>query len=137
MTKSSYHKAFIAALQKDGKWLVTGSNSEQIQIVKVFGGKKGTAVRVLLERTPSGYYTLNPVTYAFRSTVSHFDYAMEEERWIRNKNVFKSLVDTLKRVKMWDGIENKDLIQINPKNKKVDKISSKISWFSFTTLFIL
>ena len=119
---SSTHKAFIASFQRDGHWLVSGTTPTQIQLSRIFGKKHGTAVSVLLERTPSGRYVLTPVTYSFKSTISHFDYFMEEERWIRNKNVFKSLVKVLKRVKMWDGIDNKDtFIQVNGENKKSNK----------------
>jgi len=114
------HKAFIAALQRDNKWLVVGQSPTQIQLSKIFGGKQ--AVSVLLEKTISGMYIMMPLTYAFKSTVSHFDYSSEEERRIRNKNVFKSLIKTLKRVKLWDGIENKNtFIHINDQNKKSNK----------------
>lgn len=120
------HKAFIASFQRDGHWLVSGVTSTQIQLSKSFGRKQTKAVSVLLERNSSGRYSLTPVTYAFKASVSHFDYFMEEERWIRNKNVFRSLVKTLQRVKMWDGIDNKDsFIQVNPGNKKANK--TKIS----------
>jgi len=113
------HKAFIAAFQRDDKWLVSGQNGSQIRLTRAFNG---TAVTVLLERTLSGYYTIEPVTYAFKSTISHFDYTTDEDRRIRNKNVIKSLIRTLIKVKIWDGIENKEsFIQINNKNKKSDK----------------
>jgi hypothetical protein len=129
---SGTHRAFIAALQRDGRWLVTGQTLTQIQLTKVFGGKHGPAVSVLLEKTPSGMYTLEPLTYAFKSTVSHFDYFTEEERRIRNKNVFKSLIKTLKRVKLWDGIENSDtFIRINDKNKKSNKDKLRKEFKSF------
>jgi hypothetical protein len=116
------HRAFIAALQRDNKWLVTGQSATQIQLSKAFGSKKTTAVSVLLEKTPSGMYTLEPLDHAFKSTASHFDYPQEERRWIRNKGMIKSLVKTLKRVKLWDGIEDKEnFIQINDHNKKSNK----------------
>lgn len=83
---SSSHKAFIMALQRDGHWLVSGWSATQMMLTKAFGGKRGTAVSVLLEANRSGLYTIEPVTYAFRSTISHFDYPTEEERRIRNKN---------------------------------------------------
>lgn len=136
MISSSTHKSFIAALQKDstqgkgrGHWLVSSHSSSQIQLTKVFGR---TPVSVILERHLSGLYTIEPVTYAFKSTVSHFDYFTEEERRIRNKNVFKSLFQTLKRVKMWHGIENKEsFIRVNTTNKKSnkDKVKRELSFF--------
>lgn len=122
MRSQGTHRAFVAALQRDNKWLVSGQSTTQIQLSKVFGGKSASAVTVLLVKTPSGMYVLEPLTYTFKSRVSHFDYFTEEERRIRNKNVFKSLIKTLKRIKLWDGIENKDtFIRINDQNKKANK----------------
>ena len=119
---SSSHKAFIASLQRDGHWLVSGWSSTQMILTKVIGGKHGVAASVLLEANRSGMYTVSPATYAFRSTLSHFDYPTEEERRIRNKAMFKSLIRTLKRVGIWEGVENKDtFVRINHQNKKSNK----------------
>jgi hypothetical protein len=121
----SYHRALIAKLQKQGRWLVSGS-AHTITLTKKFGKKVGKVVSVNLAKEVDGTYTIAPIDYEFRSTVSHFDYVGEEHRWARNKTFIRSLIASLKDVDIWDHIKNKEtFIQINAHNTKVNKTMVK------------
>lgn len=114
---SLHHRAVIAHLQRDGRWLIDGSPTT-ITMTKMIGTQ---VCSVILEKGDSGYF-IKPVTYKFKSVVSHFDYNnLQEERWARNKNAFKALVKALKKAEVWGSIANKDFIQINDNNKKSKK----------------
>jgi len=114
----SYHKLLVGRLQQDGRWLVSQS-IDQIQVTKKFGSHVAS---IILEKTKSGSYRVLPAKYEFRAVQSHFDYLIPEERWSRNKHVFICLIKTLKKIKMWDFIENKEtFIKVNTNNKKSNK----------------
>jgi hypothetical protein len=119
------HRAVIARLQSHGKWLVSGSSPTHIELSKQIGKH---VCSVVLEREDNGYL-LKPVTYTFRSVVSHFDYDQEENRWARNKNAFKALTKTLKRNEIWGLILNKDFLRINNSNQKTNgrQLKNKLS----------
>lgn len=117
----SYHRSLIAKLQQNGHWLVSGSPTS-ITLTKTFGKKTRKVVSVILEKEKDNTYTLAPIDYAYRSSISHFDYAGEEHRWARNKGFIKSLTTTLKAVGMWDFVKNKNtFIQVNENNPKAKK----------------
>jgi hypothetical protein len=111
------HKATIAQLQRHGRWLVDGTY-HHITMTKKIGSQ---ACSVVLDRQENGGYMIRPVTYKFRSVVSHFDYNQEEDRWARNKNAFRALIKTLKQCEVWGSITNKNFLQINNNNKKSKK----------------
>jgi hypothetical protein len=115
-----HHRSVITRLQHHGRWLVDASPSH-IRLTKTVGNQ---ACSVILERQGSEY-VIKPVTYPFKSVVSHFDYNQQEERWARNKNAFKALVQTLKKCEIWGDITNQDFIQINENNKKSKKTKVK------------
>jgi hypothetical protein len=117
----SYHKSFIANLQRQGRWLVTGSPST-IVLTKKFGKKSPKVISVTIEKERDNMYVIAPIDYAFRSTVSHFDYVGEEHRWARNKTFLKSLIHSLKQAKIWELIKNNDsFISVNAHNPKSNK----------------
>lgn len=121
----SFHRSLIAKLQRQGRWLVSGS-AHTITLTKKFGKKHGKVVSVNLSKETDGTYTVAPIDYEFRSTVSHFDYGAEEHRWARNKCFIRSLISSLKDVDIWDHVKNKDtFIQVNEHNTKVNKTMVK------------
>jgi len=110
------HKAVIAKLRRYGRWLVDGSANHIEMSRRV--GKQACTVR--LDRSEEGY-SIQPVTYSFRSASSHFDYVLQEERWARNKHAFRSLIKTLKQCGVWGLVANKNFIHINDNNKQSKK----------------
>lgn len=118
----SFHNSFIAKLQRDNRWHVE-HDAGQIRLSRTIAGKN---VSIMLERQKNGTYTVNPVTNIFKSTTSHLEYFVPEERWVRNKNIFISFVRTIKRIKMYDFIDWSTFIQVNENNPKSNKKSVKI-----------
>jgi hypothetical protein len=121
----SFHRSLIANLQRNGTWLITGTD-HQITMTKKFGKR---VVEFILEKHKDGLYTIVPTGYEFSSAVSHWDYVNGERRLARNKTIITSFIRTLKAVKMWDYITNKDFVRINPNNKKanIKKIETELS----------
>ena len=113
----SFHSSFIAKLQKDNHWHVE-HDSSQIKLSKIIAGK---AVSIMLERQKNETYALSPVKNLFQSTTSHYDYAVPEERWIRNKGIFNNFVRTIKRVGMHEFIDWSTFIKVNANNPNSDK----------------
>ena len=121
----SFHRAMIGKLQTQGRWLVD-SSAHSITLTKKFGKKTSKVISVALAKESDGTYTLAPIDYEFRSTVSHFDYVGEEHRWARNKCFIRSLISSLKDVGLWNYIRNREtFIQVNVNNKKVNKVMVK------------
>jgi hypothetical protein len=124
------HMTFVAKLQKVKSkihWLVTGT-AHQIVLVRRFG--KNVA-KVVLTLQGNGKYEITPSKYEFNSTVSHWDYPIPEERWMRNKSCFMSLISTLKKAGIWEEIIDRNhFIKVNNKNKKSnkDKVSKQLSY---------
>lgn len=109
----------IRLLRKERKWAAIPVGRKNIQMSRCLGGK---AVTVILEATGNGKYTLKPATYRFRSTCSHFDYSVGEQRFSRNKGVFKSLFKALKESAIAGYIENLNtFLVINVGNQKSNK----------------
>jgi hypothetical protein len=95
-----------------------------ITLTKKFGKKVPKVISVDIEKERDNMYVIAPIDYAFRSTVSHFDYAGEEHRWARNKTFLKCLIHSLKQAKIWELIKNKDtFILVNTNNPKSNKSS--------------
>jgi hypothetical protein len=91
-------------------------------LTKKFGKKLSKVVSVDIEKERDNMYVIAPIDYAFRSTISHFDYTGEEHRWARNKGFLKCLINSLKQAKIWDLIKNKDtFISVNTNNPKSNK----------------
>lgn len=115
------HSMFVARLQKvktKVRWLVSHTSTEII-LVRRFG--KNVA-KVVLTMVSSGKYQITPSRYEFKSTVSHWDYPIPEERWMRNKNCFKSLILSLKKAGVWEHIIDHDhFIKVNNQNEKSNK----------------
>jgi hypothetical protein len=106
-------------LRKERKWAAIPRGKRDIQMSRVLSGR---AVTVLLESTGKGSFNLKPATYRYRSSSSHFDYSEPEERFSRNKNVFKSLFRALKESTISAYIDNLDsFLVINKTNDRSDK----------------
>ena len=73
----------------------------------------GRPVTVNLEFTKDGGVWLNPATYTFSSTISHFDYKESEQRWTRRKDIILGLVAVLQKASVWPFISNKKFFAIN------------------------
>ena len=113
----SFHRALLANLQRDGTWLATGTD-HQITLTKKFGTR---IVEFILEKHGDGLYTIVPTGYEFASSISHWDYLNGERRLARNKTIIASFIRTLKTVKMWEYITNKEFVRVNTNNKKSNK----------------
>lgn len=106
-------------LRKERKWAAIPRGKRDIQISRVLAGK---AITVILESTGKGSFNLRPATYHYRNSASHFDYMEPEERFSRNKNVFRSLFRTLKESTISAYIENLDtFLVVNKTNDRSDK----------------
>jgi hypothetical protein len=119
---SAHHGMFIAKLRKHGGFIVGGSGNEII-LSRVFNRKTNRPISVVLTRNATtNRYTIDPCGSEYTSSASHFEYRGDVEfRWTRDKRVLKYLIDTLKAIKCWDRIENKDFLKVNDRNKKSKK----------------
>lgn len=81
----------------------------------------GRPVTVNLEFTRDGSVWLNPATYTFTSTISHFDYKDSEQRWTRRKDVILGLVKALQKASVWPFITNKKFFDVNENCKSLKK----------------
>lgn len=89
--------------------------------IKIIKKGVGHPVTVLLEPAGRNKYNLKFPTYTFVSHVSHFSPKEEEHRFCRNKHVLFSVIKDLKKVDLWDKVQNKDFLRVNPNNKKSSK----------------
>jgi hypothetical protein len=121
MSSRISNQAFAARLRTDGVWLVEMS-STQLKLSRKFGVKNSKVVSFMLQRQTNGLYFLEPITYEFRSKISHFDYYTEENRWARDKKFFKCIFDTFRRTDTLRFVENAgSFIRINTFNKESNK----------------
>lgn len=56
---------------------------------------------------------IRPPNYIFKSSSSHCDYIVDENRWTRQKNVIFGLVEDLQKASIWPFIKNKHFFVIN------------------------
>lgn len=109
----------LRMLRKEQKWAAIPNGKKSIKMSRILAGR---AVTVVLEDTGKGSFRLRPATYRYRSSCSHFDYAESEERFSRNKNIFRSLFRALKDSTIAAYIENLDsFLTINRANGRSDK----------------
>ncbi len=109
----------IRLLRNERKWAAIPVGKKNIQMSRRLSGK---AVTVILEAAGNGKFNLRPATYRFRSSCSHFDYSVGEQRFSRNKGVFKSLFKALRESAIAGYIENLDtFLVINKGNQKSHK----------------
>jgi hypothetical protein len=112
--QTNTHLENVHKLQMQGDWLIRYSNNE----IKMSRQINQQICSVSLMKKNNNQYIILPITYKFRSSVSHLDYTYDEDRWTRNKESLKSLINTLKQCEVWKFIMNKNFIQINQKNLK-------------------
>lgn len=72
----------------------------------------GRPVTIHLEVVKGGLW-VNPPKYTFTSTVSHFDFVEQEQRWTRRKDVIMNLVAALMKAEIWPFIQNKKFFSVN------------------------
>jgi len=119
-------RSFSAALE--------GKN---ILLIKILNGRPvSIRLKPFKDDTSNEGFWLEPPSYNFKSSTSHFDYVDDETRLTRNKGVIISLVKDLQQTEAWDYIVNKNFFVPNKNNKALlkDKHLKKKIFFQFDTL---
>jgi len=110
------HNSVIAQLEKEKNYKVRHTQNK-IFITKMIA-KKPITFTLVRDVERNGYVML-PCNYTFRSSISHFDYNEDEQRYTRNKSVIKSFLRTLQSSFIWNYISNKDtFLKVNLFNTK-------------------
>jgi glycogen debranching enzyme len=108
-------------LQATGYFLVNESKSAQgntlFSLTKKVGGRP---VTIHLELVNGGLW-VNPPKYTFSSTVSHFDFTEQEQRWTRRKDIITNVVAALMKAEVWSFIQNKNFFTVNENCKSFQK----------------
>ncbi len=99
---------------------ISESGNKVLVLTRKIGSKP---VTVNLEFKSDGLYVIPP-KYTFRSSVSHCDYLVEEQRWTRRKDTIFCLVKALKKATVWSFIKNKEFFKINENCKTFSKMKS-------------
>ena len=87
-----------------------------VQLIKIMGGKP---IVIMLKDVGDGLW-MEPPKHEYHCTYSHFDFAEDEQRFTRRKNLLAFLVPHLKKTGLWKFIVNKDgFFKVNPHNKKL------------------
>lgn len=112
-------KKLAKTLRNEKFWLV-GEKVSKIELTRTVSNRV-----VTVELTPgitAGKIHLSFPSYLFQSRISHFaPKGGSETRLTRNKGILSSLVKMLRHSAVWEFVENKDFIEVNPffKGKKV------------------
>ena len=117
------HSSIIAQLETEKRYTVRHTTNK-IFLTKMIAKKPITFT--LIRDIESKGYVMMPCNYTFRSTVSHFDYGDDEQRYTRNKGVINSFLKTLKSSFIWNHIVNKDsFLKVNTFNLKSKKVNAR------------
>ena len=114
---NSNQKKILSMLMKSKKFAVA-TRGKGFQLIKMVGGKPRS---VYLDATDDGMYWINPPSYTFHCSNSHYEFAEEEKRLTRNKSVIISLVRSLQETEVWDYIANKQFFVPNSHNRALKK----------------
>lgn len=104
-------KKLAKALHAERFWLV-GEKATKIELSRTVGDRVVTVE--LTPGTVQGKVHLSFPSYLFQSKISHWSPTEDEIRLTRSKSILTSLVKTLRRSIVWDFVENKDFIKVNP-----------------------
>jgi hypothetical protein len=110
---------FVRIMRSEKKWIVVPIGLKEVSMHRKIGKHP---ITVRLEETPHGNFNINPASYIYNSSCSHFTYAQKEVRWSRNKMTFQAILKALKNSLAIDYINNLDeFIVINNNCKKSNK----------------
>ena len=117
MRKATFIDEIIAA-----GWTAQSTTGDKIVFIKSFGGRKHARIITLaFEIVGEGKYRIVHPSYDFHSTASHFKAICEDKRLSLNKGYLTRIVKDLKRLKLWDFVENKEFLAPNDWNKNSNK----------------
>jgi len=106
----------ILGMLMGSKKFAVATRGRGFQLVKIVAGRP---VSIFLDPTTAGNdsYWINPPSYIFHSPRSHYEYAEDERRMTRNKQVIMRLVQELQKTEVWEYIANKQFFTPNAHNK--------------------
>lgn len=109
----------VSSIKEGGKWLVNPTPAG-VSVTLKHGGRAIT-VRFLPSTSSKGAWYLDFPSYLFRSATSHFRSATPESRFCQNKQMLFSLIRHLKKIGVWEHVENKGFLEVNEDNQKSPK----------------
>jgi hypothetical protein len=110
------------SLGEEKTWNIIKTDFDAIKVIKKFGRKKPRIIEFKIICEEKDLHFKHP-NYTFRNVTSHFSPIIDEKRISLNKTFLKSIIKSLKKVGVWQRIVNKEFIQLNENNPRLDQRS--------------